>query len=962
MKDLKAEEWLNHNELSYSIWNNKYRDLGETFDEWLDRVSGGHNTRIRNHILNKRFIFGGRILANRGTDKKSTYSNCYTLAPPEDNLESIFECATKLARTYSYGGGCGIDISKLAPYGARVHNAAKFTSGAVSFMDFFSYITGMICQEGRRGALMISIDCTHPDLEEFINLKSDMKVCTKANISVRISDAFMQAVIDDKDWQLHYYRPESGENIDKTVSARSIFKLLAKRNWEMAEPGILYWDKIKNYNMLNNTDFEYAGVNPCLAGDSLIQTVEGEIPIKDLVGTTPYVYCMDSEGKLAIRKVTKVWKTRENAKLVEVITYKGKLICTPDHRIYTTNRGWVEASNLHKGDKIKGLNRQTTGHKHCAVGLSGTPYEKEHRFVARHFYDISDMDVHHLNDDGFDNRLSNLSVISHSEHSAISNTGRSIEVNRDANNGRYLKKEENTSRTCVNLGKDVGTNWFVQEVKELDYTADVYDMTVEDTHNFIANGFVVHNCGEEPLPAGGSCLLGSINLSEFVIEPFTEYSRVNMDLLEEVVGDAVVALNAVLCEGASLHPLFEQRESVLKLRQIGLGTMGLADMLIKLGITYGSPESIDIINKVYKTIATVAVKTSCMLAMQTSCYPLCEKEKLVESNFIKALNLDEGTLYSIKKYGLYNSQLLTCAPTGSIGTMLEVSTGVEPIFAMKYTRKTISLDNKETYFDVYTKIARDYLADHTELPSYFVESKDIKPINRIKVQEALQSYTDAAISSTINLPNSATVDDVYDIYIQAWKHNLKGITVYRQGCLREGILTTDKPKEISSVNAPKRPKVLEADCYSIKRKGEQFIVLVGLLNNRPYEIFAVKSDIKSFEPHKGTITKVSKMHYSFKSDVFSIDNIQDLMENSEEKAATLYASMLLRHGVAIKYIVKTAKKVNENISSFTSAICRILSKYVPLEESGEKCPECGGNIINEGGCKHCDSCSYSKCE
>jgi hypothetical protein len=137
---------------------------------------------------------------------------------------------------------------------------------------------------------------------------------------------------------------------------------------------------------------------------------------------------------------------------------------------------------------------------------------------------------------------------------------------------------------------------------------------------------------------------------------------------------------------------------------------------------------------------------------------------------------------------------------------------------------------------------------------------------------------------------------------------------------------------------------------------------VGLLNNRPYEIFAVKSDIKSFEPHKGTITKVSKMHYSFKSDVFSIDNIQDLMENSEEKAATLYASMLLRHGVAIKYIVKTAKKVNENISSFTSAICRILSKYVPLEESGEKCPECGGNIINEGGCKHCDSCSYSKCE
>ena len=128
-------------------------------------------------------------------------------------------------------------------------------------MDFFSYITGLIGQEGRRGATMISIDCTHPDLEEFINLKSDLNLCTKANISVRVSDAFMEAVVNDKDWTLYF--DTEHEHIEKIVKARDIFMLLAKRNHEMAEPGILYWDRIKNYNMLNtDPNFEYAGVNP----------------------------------------------------------------------------------------------------------------------------------------------------------------------------------------------------------------------------------------------------------------------------------------------------------------------------------------------------------------------------------------------------------------------------------------------------------------------------------------------------------------------------------------------------------------------------------------------------------------------------------------------------------------------------------------------------------------------------
>lgn len=147
---MTVEGWLGEdNKLGIDIWNNKYRYNGETFDEWLDRVSGG-NSDVRKLIEEKKFLFGGRILSNRGTGIKCTYSNCYTIAPPDDSIESIFDCGKKLARTFSYGGGCGIDLSNLAPRGAKVNNTAKETSGAVSFTDLYSMITGLIGQNGRR--------------------------------------------------------------------------------------------------------------------------------------------------------------------------------------------------------------------------------------------------------------------------------------------------------------------------------------------------------------------------------------------------------------------------------------------------------------------------------------------------------------------------------------------------------------------------------------------------------------------------------------------------------------------------------------------------------------------------------------------------------------------------------------------------------------------------------------------
>ena len=280
---MTVEQWLGKNELSQNIFNKKDKDNDETLDEFFERVSHGYEP-IKKLIQEKKFLFGGRILANRGvTNRKVTYSNCYVISPPEDNLESIFECASKLARTYSYGGGCGIDLSKLRPKGASTNNAAKESTGPISFMDIYSQVTGTISQNGRRGALMISLDINHPDVEEFIDCKTDLSRVCYANISVRVNDKFMRAVENDEDYILTWpcdvnvpqcaIDPEKFEynkltSISekvyfKKVRAREIFNKLVKNNWDYAEPGILYWDRIQGYNMLDNTDFKYAGVNPC---------------------------------------------------------------------------------------------------------------------------------------------------------------------------------------------------------------------------------------------------------------------------------------------------------------------------------------------------------------------------------------------------------------------------------------------------------------------------------------------------------------------------------------------------------------------------------------------------------------------------------------------------------------------------------------------------------------------------
>lgn len=420
-----------------------------------------------------------------------------------------------------------------------------------------------------------------------------------------------------------------------------------------------------------------------------------------------------------------------------------------------------------------------------------------------------------------------------------------------------------------------------------------------------------------------------------------------------------------------LHPLEVQRKSVYNWRQIGLGTLGLGDMLIKLGVTYGSIRSLQIIDEVFKTIARTSVETSLELAKTEGCYPMCNKNALVNSSFIQALELPQVVLQEIETYGLFNSQLLTCAPTGSIGTMLECSTGIEPNFAFSFNRRTISLNKEETIYNIDAKIVQQYkeTTKQSELPNYFVSSEQINYIDRIKVQSVLQRWIDASISSTINLPEETTIEQVYDIYLSAWEYGLKGVTIYRNNCQRQSILSTDNKLETNVTYSSESNIVLDS-INTISRND-----LGHVLSGETYK-------------HK---TACGTLYITVNKD--SEGNIVEIFTNSSKNGTckanlngeTRLASLALRAGVKTEEVIDTLKSIQCQSCTFAKAkgnqidgmscpdiISKCLKqsynnkRIIPVmgiqleADHSNKCPECGQELVHSGGCVQC-RCGYSKC-
>lgn len=743
---MTEQEWLNNNQLSLDIWNKKYRYNNETFEEWLDRVSG-NNSEIKRLIREKKFLFGGRTLANRGIKESGSYANCYSIGYVPDTLDGIMDTAHKIAMTFKAQGGQGLSLSKIRPKGTLIKNKYE-SDGIIPFMHIFDTVTSSTTQGGsRKGALLMSLDVWHKDIKDFITIKNNPNEINKANLSVEIDDKFMRAIDTNKSYTID--RDYSGNKCSYKINPQEIYKLICKSARDSAEPGIIFTDTFRNYNLMEFVD---------------------------------------------------------------------------EYKIETCNP-----------------------------------------------------------------------------------------------------------------------------------------------------------CGEQPLPKHGACNLCSINLSEYVINPFGEDPRVNVKELEKDVRTIVRAMDNVLEENLNNHALEEQRYMAKTYRNIGIGIMGLADMFVKLKVVYGSGESVVLVKSVINLIFKTALDESVILGREKGSFP-GYNENVWKSNIIKN-NITGRQLTEYKSINcLRNCSLLSIAPTGSLATMLNVSTGVEPFFALQYNRRTESLNGKSETYKVNIKALDEYqqITGNNDISSYFITSKEIDWRDRIDIQSALQYSVDTAISSTINLPKETTYEDIECLYKYAWKKKLKGITIYVEGS-RDAILSTDNKEENKQepkTKELKRGEVVKADnsCIGLKRD-----LLTGCGSLHCQAFFDSKSkELRECYLSKGSLGGCQNYMIGL-SRMISLSARGGLSINA-------IVDQLKSCGVCPSYAVRTATKkdtskgsccpvavgnalldmyneMQETLkSSKEKQVNTEIIKEMPKEEL-EECPNCHEkSLTRQGGCFQCLSCGFSRCD
>jgi ribonucleoside-diphosphate reductase alpha chain len=476
-------------------------------------------------------------------------------------------------------------------------------------------------------------------------------------------------------------------------------------------------------------------------------------------------------------------------------------------------------------------------------------------------------------------------------------------------------------------------------------------------------------CAEQPLPDGGCCNLGALNLERFV----DDSGNFDFDGFRETTAVGTRFLDNVIDYNLDRHALEDQKQNAINDRRVGLGILGLGDMLVKMGIKYDSDEALEIIGEIMKIHRDIAYETSAELAQEKGGFPNFDWDGYSESLFIQ--DLPQELQEKIKNHGIRNSTLTTVAPTGSGAIVARVTSGVEPIFATSYKRKVKKNDSLGKEFDtftVYHPVVQEMFGGDKNLPDYVVTAHDVDPYFRVKMQGEIQKYIDSSISSTVNLAEDTTVETVADIYMKAYEGNLKGITVYREGS-REGILITDKkPEEENAVEvtntaakktARNRPQITTGKTRRMRTGDGTLYITVNEDENGLCEVFT------AIGKAGGTVA-------------------------AQTEAISRLISLALRSGVDPTSIINQLKGISgpnptwedgQLILSTPDAIGRALETFLDGEQEpnlknkvqfeiaeeptqskkakGMHCIDCDGNqIVNEGGCFMCKDCGWSKCE
>jgi ribonucleoside-diphosphate reductase alpha chain len=493
-------------------------------------------------------------------------------------------------------------------------------------------------------------------------------------------------------------------------------------------------------------------------------------------------------------------------------------------------------------------------------------------------------------------------------------------------------------------------------------------------------------CGEQPLEHNGACTLGHVNLSAFIRNRFTKQAELDWAGLEQAVRLGVRFLDNVVEVNLPLHAHPEQTEQARATRRIGLGVTGLGDMLAKLEIQYDSDEAIEFVDGLMARIRDWAYDASADLAQEKGPFPLFQAEPHLDRPFVQRLPKDLRE--KIRKQGLRNVCILTVAPVGSGSVLTGTSSGVEPIFSLKYIRRSESLSKE--WFEVEHPLVRDYRKttgdQDDDLPDFFVTSHQIDPFFRVKMQGTLQRYIDSAISSTVNLAEDTTVETVKEIYEYAWKMGCKGVTVYREGS-REGILLTSReksaqgevgateavavPKEVGKPRA--RPAVVRGATQKIETGYGKLYVTINEDETGLFEVFA---QIGRGGGYTASFTEaVARLISLCLRSGIPADEVIDQMEGIRSPR------LAWDHQEKI-YSVPDAlsKALKRHLSGYdqTTLLPRVESFGPVLDDELDKetrdgdeemvkrglspeCPECGSPLIFEENCIKCQHCGFSEC-
>ncbi len=831
-------EYFKGDELAARVWVNKYA-VKDSFGNIYEKSPEDMHWRIANEVarveakypnaLSSQELFDlldhfkyivpqGSPMTGIGNDYQiASLSNCFVIGldGSADSYGAIIRIDEEQVQLMKRRGGVGHDLSHIRPKGSPVKNSALTSTGLVPFMERYSNSTREVAQDGRRGALMLSVSIKHPDSESFIDAKMTEGKVTGANVSVKLDDEFMQAAVEGKPYTQQYPIDSPNPMVSKEIDASALWKKIVHNAWKSAEPGVLFWDTIIRESVPDcyaDLGFRTVSTNPC-----------GEIPL------CPYDSC----------------------RLLAINLYS-----------YVVNPFTPEA--YFDFDLFK---------KHVAL-------------AQRIMDDIIDLELEKIE--------------------------------------RILEKID----------------------------SDPESMEVKGSERHLWEK-IYHKSG-----------LG---------------------------------------------------------RRTGVGITAEGDMLAAMGLRYGTEEATEFSEKVHKTIALEAYRSSVNMAKERGAFEIYDAEREKNNPFINRLKEADPELYEeMKKYGRRNIACLTIAPTGTTSLMTQTTSGIEPVFMPVYKRRRkVNPNDANVHVDFVDETGdafEEYVVFHHKFltwmkingydpdkrytqeeidelvaksPYYRATSNDVDWLMKVKMQGRIQKWVDHSISVTINLPNNVSEDLVNQLYVEAWRSECKGCTVYRDGS-RAGVLISTKKKdkkeeeEECRCKPPQvvevRPKVLEADVVRFQNNKEKWVAFVGLLDGRPYEIFTGLQDDEEgiVLPKSVTSGRIIKSydedgtkHYDFQFEnkrgyKMTIEGLSEKFNKEYWNYAKLISGVL-RWRMPIEQVIKLVGSLqldSENINTWKNGVERALKKYVQdgTEAKGVKCPNCGHEtLVYQEGCLICKTCGSSRC-